>query len=173
MGPVVSTLCRFGGIAGAAAALLGAGCASSDLSQKPETTSEVVEALPTDSPAPTEIVRAVWFPNSSGFGSTDASPLGHSSGVLALAGDSLFFLAWNGPEHHYDVLHVIAIPKMTTVTVAHAGPLAMLVIQSSNLSFDSFELMKGGQFISDPPATQELCDKLQALLAKVPPLAPL
>jgi hypothetical protein len=48
----------------------------------------------------------------------------------------------------------------------------MLVIQSGNLSFDSFELMNGGQFGSDPRATQELCDRLNALRARNPQADP-
>jgi hypothetical protein len=163
-----STLCRFGFLGGAIAGLFWAGCASSDLSKDAGTTSEVVECLPTDAPTPSMIARAIWYPNASGFGSTDASPLGHVTGVLALAGDKLYFMSWNGEERHFDVHHVVNFLKAAGIRVARFGPSALLVIESRNLSFDSFELMKGGQVISDPQATQDLCDKLQAFRAKHP-----
>ena len=170
MGRPVFIPLAFGALGGAVAALLTAGCASSDLSNDAEINREVVECLPTDAPAPSMIARAIWFPNARGFGSTDASPLGHVSGVLVLADDKLWFMSWNDAERHFDVLRVIAFLRATTVAVARSGPAAMLVIQSGNLSFDSFELMKGGQFSSDPAVTQALCDKLQALRAKAPPV---
>jgi hypothetical protein len=168
MTSVGSTLCRLGAICGAVAALFWAGCASSDLSKSADTTGRVIESLPTDTPAPSVIVRAIWYPNARGFGSTDASQLGHVTGVLALAGDKLYFLWWNAPEHHYDVYHVVDYLTAANISVARLGPSAMLVIESRNLSSDSFELMKGGQVLSDPQATQDLCDKLQALRAKHP-----
>ena len=163
-----STLCKFGTLCGAVAALLWAGCASSDLSKNAETTGRVIEGLPTDAPAPSEIARAIWYPNARGFGSTDASQLGHVMGVLALSGDNLYFMWWNAPEHHYDVYHVVDFMTAANISVAHLGPSAMLVIESRNMSFDSFELMKGGQVLPDPQATEDLCDKLQAQRAKRP-----
>jgi hypothetical protein len=148
--------------------LAGVGCASSDLSNNSEISGQVVECLPVDTPAPTVVARAIWYPNASGFGSTDASPLGHASGVLALAGDKLWFMTWNNPEHHFDMLHDIAVLTAAKISVAHLGPSAMLVVQSRNLSFDSFELMKKGHFSSDPDATQALYQKLQDLRSKNP-----
>ena len=129
----------------------------------------LLQSLPTDAPAPSVVVRAIWYPNAHGFGSTDASPLGHVSGVLALAGDRLWFMSWNNPEHHYDVLHVIAFLPAAKIWVDRFGPSAMLVVQSQNYSFDAFELMGKGQFGSDPQATQTLYEKMQALRAKNPP----
>ncbi len=156
----------------AVGALLAAGCASSDLSKSAETNGEVAECLPTDAPAPSAVVRAIWFPNTSSFGSTDASPLGHATGVLVLAGDKLYFMTWNDPEHHFDMRHVIDFLPALRIGVDRLGTSAMLVIQSGNLSFDSFVLMKGGQFSSDPQVTQELYEKLQALRAKNPQADP-
>jgi hypothetical protein len=75
---------------------------------------------------------------------------------------------WNAPEHHYDVYHVVDFMTAANISVAHLGPSAMLVIESRNMSFDSFELMKGGQVFPDPQATEDLCDKLQAQRAKRP-----
>jgi hypothetical protein len=150
------------------AALSGAGCSSADLSKDAKETREVVECLPTDAPAPSMSERAIWFPNASGFGSTDASALGHLTGVLALAGDTLYFMTWNEPERHFDMRHVIAVLRARNISVARFGTSAMLVIQSGNDSFDSFELMTGGGFGSDPKATQEVYEKLEAILAKKP-----
>ena len=161
---------RSGAFGAAVMALLLAGCASSDLSHETNTTSEVIECLPTDAPAPSLVARAIWYPKASGFGSTDASPLGHVTGVLVLAGDKLYFMWWNAPEHHYEVYATEEFLKAARISVARLGPSAMLVIQSRNLSFDSFELMKGGHFLSDPQGTQELFDRLQALRAKNPQL---
>ena len=112
-----STLCRLGTICGTVAALLSAGCASSDLSKNAETTGRVIESLPTDAPAPSEIARATWFPNARGFGSTDASQLGHVMGVLVLSGDNLYFMWWNAPEHHYDVYHVVDFMTAASIKV--------------------------------------------------------
>ena len=154
-------------IGGVAAALLGAGCESSDLSKKTDIKSEVLICLPPDTPAPSVIVRAVWFPNAMGTGSADSFPV-HATGVLALAGDKLWFMSWNGPEKHYDMLHVIAFQLAQKVEVSRMGPSSVLVIQSGNDTYDSFELMNGGQFGSDPAATRDLCDKIQRLRSVAP-----
>ena len=127
----------------------------------------MVICLPPDTPAPSAVVRAVWFPNARGIGSTDAS-LVHSTGVLALAGDKLWFMAWNDQEHHFDMLHVISFLEAEQVGISRLGSSAMLVIQSGNDTFDSFELMNRGQFGSDPAVTQDLYDKIQALRKKNP-----
>lgn len=168
MRSATSTPRRLGSIAGAAAALLCAGCVSSDLSNNAEITGEVVECLPVGTAAPSAVVRAIWFPDANGFGSTNESPLGHATGVLALAGDRLWFMSWNDPEHHFDMRHVIAFLPAAKVSVERLGTSAMLVIQSANLSFDSFELMNGGEFGSDPKVTEELCARLQALRSRNP-----
>jgi hypothetical protein len=167
-----SSLFRPAAIGGAVAVLLACGCASSDLSGDSGIAAGVAECLPVDTPAPSAVVRAIWFPDADGFGSADASPLGHSTGVLALAGDRLWFMTWNDPEHHFDMRHVVAFLPAVSVRVSRLGTSAMLVIQSGNLSFDSFELMNGGQFGSDPRATQELCDRLNALRARNPQADP-
>jgi hypothetical protein len=127
----------------------------------------VVICLPPDTQAPSVVVRAVWFPNTNGFGSADSSPV-HSTGVLALADNKLWFMAWNNPERHYDMLHVIEFLTAEKIEVSHFGTSAMLVIQSGNDTFDSFELMNGGQFGSDPKVTQDLYENIQARRAKNP-----
>jgi hypothetical protein len=170
MDSVARSLLRPAVIGAAIAALLGTGCASSDLSNDAKITGDVVECLPPDTPAPSTVARAIWFPDARGFGSTDASPLGHVTGVLALAGDKLWFMSWNDEEHHFDMHHVIAFLPAARISVDRLGTSAMLVIQSGNLSFDSFVLMRGGQFSSDPESTQALYEKLQALRAKNPQL---
>jgi hypothetical protein len=147
-----------------AALALAAGCVSSDLSKDPETAGEVAECLPTDTPAPTVIARAIWYPHASGFGTADE----HESGVIAVAGHKLWFLEWNGQGLHFDVEHVIDVRQATSIGVVHFGTSAMLVVQSGNLAFDSFELMKGGEVGTDPGATEKLCDSLQALRPKDP-----
>jgi hypothetical protein len=157
-------------LAGAAtlAALLGAGCVSADLTSDAKVTGEVIECLPPGTPAPSMVLSAIWFQNASGFESAGDTGMGHVSGVLALAGDRLWFMSWNEPEHHFDMQHVVAFLPAMRVEVARAGTAAMLVIQSSNRSFDSFELMSGGQMGSDPTATEALCEKLRVLRAKNP-----
>lgn len=150
----------------AAAAVLAAGCAS-DLSNDADVNKEVVIAMPTDAPAPTEVVRAVWFPNANGFRATDQS-LVHVTGVLALAGDKLWFMAWNDHEHHYDMLHVVDFIQADKVGVDRFGTGAMLVVQSGNDSFDSYQLMGKGQFASDPKETEQLYQAILALRAKSP-----
>jgi hypothetical protein len=168
----VSNLCRFAGLSLAVAALLAAGCASSDLASDSKTMDEVVECLPPGTPAPLEVARAIWFPNSSGFGSADSSTPVHVTGVLVLAGSRLWFMAWNDPEHHFDMVHVIDFQAAEKVRVDRFGASAMLVVQSGNDSYDSFELMGGGQFASDPRETQELFGKLKALRANPPQPGP-
>jgi hypothetical protein len=153
---------------GAAALLLCAGCASADLSKDADIRRQVVECLPTDAPVPDAVVRAIWFPNSRGFESSDASPMGHVSGVLALAGDRLWFMTWNEPERHFDMVHVVAVLQAEQVRVDRLGTSAVLVVQSRNLSFDSFEPMKESQIASDPQATEDLLERIQALRARNP-----
>lgn len=172
MGIAVLLLRRLGITGGAVATLLGAGCVSSDLSANASITGEVIECLPPRTPGPSAVERAIWFPNASGFGTTDASPLGHVTGVLVLAGDHLWFMAWNAPERHFDMLKVIAFLPAVKVSVERLGTSSMLVIRSRNDSFDSFELMTGGALGSDPKATQDLWDKLQFLRSKNPQLDP-
>lgn len=167
-----SKLFALGAVGAAVAALLSCGCVSSDLSGDAGITVGVAECLPVDTPAPSAVVRAIWFPDANGFGSADASPLGHSTGVLALAGDRLWFMTWDDSEHHFDMRHVVAFLPAVSIGVSRLGTSAMLVIQSRNLSFDSFELMNGGQFGSDPRATQDLCDRLNAIRAKNPQADP-
>ena len=156
---------------GCAGALLAGGCASSDLSRDTDLTREVVISLPPETPAPTDIVKAVWFPNANGFKSTDTNQV-HVSGVLVLAGERLWFMAWNDHEHAFDMLHDIAFLRADKVGVDHFGTSAMLVIQSGNDSFDSFQLMGKGSFNSDPGLTQALGDKLAALRARNPQTDP-
>jgi hypothetical protein len=158
---------RLGRGATAAAAFFAAGCASSDLSANAGIAEEVAECLPPGTPAPTATVRAIWFPYLDGFASSDTSTV-HSVGVLVLAGNKLWFMAWNDPEHHFDMLHVVDFLPAEKVSVARMGTASMLVIQSGNDLFDSFELMNAGQFGSDPKVTQDLCASLQALRAKLP-----
>jgi len=168
MGNMLSNLRRFGLAGAAGIALLGAGCTSSDLSRDVKIDNEVAECLPTDTPAPTVVVRAIWYPHASGFGSTDTSTVGHASGVLALAGDKLWFMSWNDDDRHYDVIDSIALLQARSITVAHLGPSVMLVVESGNQNFDSFELLNGSRFSSDSKGTQALYEKIQALRAKNP-----
>jgi hypothetical protein len=163
------TLCRFGSLCGAVASFIWAGCVSADLSKNADIGAEVIESLPTDAPHPSMVARAIWFPNSSGFGSTDSSPLGHVSGVLALSGNSLYFMTWNAAEHHFDVAHVVALLPARAIKVERMGPSAMLVVESRNLSFDGYELSGGAQIGSDAKSTQELYEKIEALRPKDAP----
>jgi hypothetical protein len=162
---------RLRGMAGTWAALglfAAVGCVSSDLSKDAKVTAAVAECLPPGTAAPTEIVSAIWFPNASGFGSADNTGMGHISGVLALAGNKLWFMSWNGPERHYDMQHVVSFLPALKVDVAREGSAAMLVIESGNRSFDGFELMSGGQIGSDPATTQRLCEEVRAIRARNP-----
>ena len=168
-GPFPSAL---GLLAGVAALLLGPGCVSADLSKNDAVTKEVVECLPTDAPAPAVIESAVWFPNASGFASAGSSAMGHVSGVLALAGDRLWFMSWNEPEHHYDMDHVVSVVTAASVSIDRVGPSALLVVQSRNLSYDSYELMSGGGLGSDPKATDALYQQLQELRRMNPQTEP-
>lgn len=162
-----SILCSAGKLFGAIAALICAGCVSSDLSTDAKVAEEVAECLPPGTASPAAVARAIWFPNASGIGSTDALPV-HVTGVLVLAGDKLWFMAWNDPEHHYDMLHVVAVLLAENIRVDRLGTSTMLVIQSGNDSYDSYELMNGGSFGSDPKATQDLYEKLRVLRLKSP-----
>jgi hypothetical protein len=157
---------------GLIAALLVAGCVSADLSNDAKTTGDVIECLPPGTPAPSAVARAVWFPNASGFGSSDETGMGHFTGVLALAGDRLWFMTWDDTLHQFNMHHVVEVLQAARVEVDHAGTAAMLVIQSRNRSFDSYELMNGGELGSDSKATQDLCDRIQALRQRNPQADP-
>jgi hypothetical protein len=152
----------------ALASLLLVGCVSADLTKDARIGSEVAECLPPGTAAPTMVVSAIWFRNANGYGSVDETGMGHMSGVLALAGNKLWFMSWNDPEHHFDMQCVIEFLPAMKVEVAREGTAAMLVIQSSNRAFNSFELMNGGQIGSDPAVTQSLYERLQTLRAKNP-----
>jgi hypothetical protein len=167
MGKSGSKIGKWGAIGVMVGMLFGAGCASSDLSKDSTITGEVTECLPPNTPAPSAVARAIWFPNASGFASTDDSIV-HVTGVLVLAGGKLWFMAWNDPEHHFDMLHVIDVVMAENVSVGRLGTSAMLVVQSGNDSYDSFELMNAGSFGSDPKVTQELYEKLRTLRLKNP-----
>ncbi len=151
-----------------AGALAGSGCISADLTKGADVRREVAECLPEGTQAPSLVLRAIWFPSTNGFKSPDGAPLGRVSGVLALAGDSLWFMIWNEGEHHYDMTHTVSFLPPATLRIDRFGTASMLVIQSGNLSYDSFELMNGGDLGSDPKATQELYDTLQARRARAP-----
>ncbi|HEY1849163.1 MAG TPA: hypothetical protein VGG37_08145 [Opitutaceae bacterium] len=154
-------------IACAAAAIFLAGCGTSDLSSKADVTSGVAECLPPGTPSPAATVRAMWFPDAQGVASTEDSPA-RASGVLVLAGDTLWFMAWNAPEHHYDMLHDIAFLRAQRVAVDTLGTATVLVIQSSNDTYDAFELLKGGSLTSDGDAARALYARIQALRAGNP-----
>jgi hypothetical protein len=141
---------------------------SADLSSDAKVAGEVAECLPPGTPAPSAVARAIWFPNASGFGSADNTGMGHVSGVVALAGDRLWFMSWNDQQHQFQMEHDVAVLMAMKVEVDHAGTASMLVVESGNRSFDSFELMTGGQLSSDSKATQDLCDRILALRAKHP-----
>jgi hypothetical protein len=155
-------------VAGVASALLTAGCASSDLSANAKVGNEVAEALPTGTPAPDLVARAIWYPKAEGPGAADSTPIGHAVGVLALAGDHLWFLVWNDALGGYDTIQSLPVLTARRISFARFGSEVMLVVESRNLSFDSFELMKGGQFVSDPETTRELYERLAGLRARNP-----
>ena len=155
----------------AAAALLGAGCASANLSDNAKIASEVMVGLPVGTPAPSLVARAIWFPKANGHNSVDASPLGHMSGVLALAGDKLWFLVWNDALQAYDTQQSISLIRAANVSVVHYGSSVMLVVESWNMSFDSFELMDASRLASDEKTTEAFYRAIQAFRAKNPPPA--
>ncbi len=147
-------------------------CASSDLSKNQDTASEVAISLPPGTSAPTQIMRAMWFPGANGFGSVDTGALGHESGVLALADNKLWFLSWNGEEKHYDMDHMIDVTTVADLKLSRLGASLMLVVQSRNLGYDAFTLMGTGQIQSDPTLTSDLLTQLQAIRAKDPDKLP-
>jgi hypothetical protein len=167
MGKMISNHLWAAGL-GIAAALLCAGCVSADLTKDARLAGQVAECLPPGTPAPTMVASAIWFPKASGFASSDDTGMGHWNGVLALAGDRLWFMTWSDAYHQYDMQHVIDFIPAQKVEVVHAATVTMLVIESGNHSFDSFELMNGGRLGSDPAATQDLYEKVQAIRAKHP-----
>jgi hypothetical protein len=154
---------RLGTIFGAAVALLSSSCVSSDVSSDAKIAGEVAEALPVGTPAPTMVTRAIWFPKATGFSSLEASPFRPLTGVLALAGDKLWFMIWDDSLHAFDMQQTIAVLPARQVSVVHSATAAMLVIESNNMSFDAFELMSGGQFGSDSTTTDGLYAKLKNL----------
>ncbi len=150
------------------ALLLGAGCVGADLSGSAKVAGEVAECLPPGTPAPSVISRAVWFPNADGFGTADETGMGHMVGVLAFAGGRLWFMAWDDTVHQYSMRHVVEVLPAAKVEVARLGSASMLVVESRNKSFDSYELMYGQELGSDSKATQDLCGRIQALRLRSP-----
>jgi len=154
--------------AGVLAALLAGGCVSSDVSRDLRLGAQVAEGLPVGTPAPSMVVRAFWFPKANGAGSTGAA----LKGVLALAGDHLYFLAWNDQLNTYDTEQSVAFLPAIKVEVVRNGLTPLLVVESKNMSFDAFELMQGGSVVPDAATTQALCERLQELRAKNQPADP-
>jgi len=152
----------------AAAVILGAGCLSADLSKDAKVNAGVLECLPPGTKAPTSVARAVWFPNASGFESADNTGRGYMTGVVALAGNRLWFMTWDETLKQYEMRHVVEVLPAIRVEVVRGGTASMLVVQSRNRSFDGYELMNGGQMGSDSEATRSLCDSIQALRLKSP-----
>jgi hypothetical protein len=152
----------------ACALLLGSGCVSADLSGDAKVAGEVAECLPPGTPAPSVVARAVWFPNADGFRTADETGMGRMVGVLALAGNRLWFMAWDDTVHQYSMRHVVEVLPAARVEVAHLGTASMLVVESHNRSFDSYELMYGQELGSDTRSTQDLCDRIQALRLRHP-----
>ena len=166
MQSLVQAIC----FAAATTALLVAGCASSDLSQDAKLQGQIAEGLPVGTPSPEMMVRAIWYPKAEGAGSTELSPVRPIVGVLALAGDHLYFLEWNDTLLAYDTRIDIDVGSTIKVAAVQSGLSPMLVVESKNLSFDSFELMKAGQFAPDWDTTSELCKKLQDIRSRTPPV---
>ena len=155
------------GFIGLALVLALAGCASSDLSKNDNTASEVAIALPPGTGTPVQILRAIWFPGASGYGSVD-STIAHESGVLVLADDKLWFLSWDGDEKHYDMDHSIDVTTVASLKTSRLGASLMLVVQSRNLASDGFTLMGTANIQSDPTITTDLLAKLRAIRAAHP-----
>ena len=166
---LIRPICSLSGLfACLAAALFLVGCASSDLSQNHSTADEVAICLPPGTAAPTQILRAMWFPGANGFGSVDTGSIGHESGVLVLADNKLWFMSWDETEKHYDMDHMIDVTTIADVKVSRLGASLMLVVQSRSLAFDAFTLMGTGQIQSDPALTSDLLAKLKAIRASNP-----
>jgi hypothetical protein len=163
---------RFLACTAALAGLLAAGCVSADLSGDSKTAGDVADCLPPGTATPSVVARAIWFPNANGFGSADETGMGHLVGVLALAGDKLWFMTWDDTVHQFSMRHVVEVLPAAKVEVASLGSASMLVIESRNRSFDSYELMYGQELGSDSKATQDLLGKIQALRLKFPDVDP-
>jgi hypothetical protein len=148
-----------------AGALLLWGCASSDLSGDASINEEVAICLPPGTGELAQVNRAMWFPNAGGVASTDSSIV-HVSGVLALAGTKLWYMAWNDHEHHFDMLHTVDLIQAERVFIDRLGTSTMLVVRSGNDLLDSFQLMDKGELASDTKATGELLAKIEALRAR-------
>ncbi|HEX3729729.1 MAG TPA: hypothetical protein VHV47_07990 [Opitutaceae bacterium] len=164
----MSRLRALAALGGVLAGLLAGGCASSDVSQDARLGAQVAEGLPVGTPAASMIVRAFWFPKANGASSTGPA----LKGVLALAGDKLYFLAWNDQLNTYDTQQSVAFLPAIKVEVVRNGLTPLLVIESKNMSFDAFELMQGGSVVPDAATTQALFERLQDLRAKNPPPDP-
>jgi len=155
-------------VAAAVAGFMAEGCLSADLSKDAKVSAGVAECLPPGTKAPVAVARAVWFPNASGFESADNTGRGYQTGVVALAGNRLWFMVWDESLRQFDMRHVVEVLTAMKVEVVHSGTAEMLVVQSRNRSFDGYELMNGGELGSDSGATRALCDRIQALRIKYP-----
>ena len=144
------------------------GCLHADITKNSQKAGEVADCLPPGTPAPTHIVRAIWFPGANGMESPDSNGTFHMSGVIALAGTKLYFMSYDDAERHYDMQHVIDVLSAHDVRVNKQGGDLLLVIQSRNLGFDAFTLMGAANMGSDSDMTQQLATELQAIKDKNP-----
>lgn len=148
--------------------LVGAGCATSDVSSDQKTMDEVMECLPPRTPTPTLVSRAIWFPHARGVGAVESWNTGYGSGVLAWSDGQLWFMMWNDAEKHYDMESVIPVRTAQRVYLDGLFGGLVLVVESQNLSFDAFKLMGRGNIRSDPARTREWLAAIQAWRAQHP-----
>lgn len=149
------------------AALL-SGCLHADISRNKEQASDVADCLPPGTPAPSHIIRAIWFPAANGLSAANDNGMGHLSGVVALSGTKLYFMTYDDTEKHYDMQHVIDIWTAHDIRVNSMAGSLLLVIQSRSRAFDAFQMMGAANMGTDTDMTQELCTDLQAIRAKNP-----
>ena len=144
------------------------GCLHADITKNASKAGEVADCLPPGTPAPSHIVRAIWFPGANGLESPDNNGTGHLSGVVALAGTKLYFMTYDDAEKHYDMQRVIDVLTAHDVRVNKQGGDLLLVVQSRNQGFDAFTLMGAANMGSDSTMTQQLATELEAIKDKNP-----
>lgn len=129
--------------------VLGSSCVSS----APRSAAALHDAVGRGVPAeasPLAIVAAGnWFPNTQGYGALKSITPSSQVGVIAISKTRICFLQWSAPQGRFNVIKVLSYIDARQVFLEKLGRGRMLVVQSQDYTFDSFEFTGGSGIYVD------------------------
>ncbi len=118
------------------------GCVSKGPTSGVRLHDSIVQALPVGTTKPDILSSGTWFPNSQGYGFLNSRAAATQTGAIAITDENLYFLQWSASQKQMNIMRVVPYLSAKQVFVDRFGRGRMLVIQNSDLSFDSFEFTK-------------------------------